>query len=358
MTIVPSTQSQQSAKLFVQGKNLVEKIEDISLDDMEFAKDNPRISQHGKNLSQKEIGDILFEQEDGRTLKKQIFIDGQQYDEPYVRKEGSKYVVEEGNRRTTAMKSILADIRDQKITGISEKEFSKIRCKILKPTATKAEIRKFLASIHISGKKDWPARNKGETISLMIDLDGETYLSIADHLGRSKNEIEKYYQAYKMSEEYSKRYSGVFMRTYSHWHEFYRSANLQKQAQSDPGFRDTIMELVHDRKITEHKQMRKLAEIYSPTVDPSLRKKALDELEKPSGNMIKAYEVFVDYSDKGSLALICKAKKLIDTIKVSSLQKTYSQGEIPDAIDLLIASALDVKKTLSSLMVSSGSAAL
>ena len=134
--------------------------------------------------------------------------------------------------------------------------------------------------------------------------------------------------------------------------------NLQKQAQSDPGFRDTIMELVHDRKITEHKQMRKLAEIYSPTVDPSLRKKALDELEKPSGNMIKAYEVFVDYSDKGSLALICKAKKLIDTIKVSSLQKTYSQGEIPDAIDLLIASALDVKKTLSSLMVSSGSAAL
>ena len=65
MTIAPSTKSQPSAKLFVQGKNLVEKIEDISLDDMEFAKDNPRISQHGKNLSQKEIGDILFEQEDG-----------------------------------------------------------------------------------------------------------------------------------------------------------------------------------------------------------------------------------------------------------------------------------------------------
>jgi hypothetical protein len=178
------------AKLFVQGKNLVEKIENISLDDMQFSKDNPRISQHGQNLSQQEIQDILFEQEDGRTLKKQIFTDGQQYDEPYVRKEGSKYVVEEGNRRTTAMKSILADIRNQKITGVSEKEFSKIRCKILRPNATKAEIRKFLASIHISGKKDWPARNKGETISLMIDLDGETYLSIADHLGRSKNEIQ------------------------------------------------------------------------------------------------------------------------------------------------------------------------
>ena len=74
MTIALSTKSQQSAKLFVQGKNIVEKIEDISLDDMEFSIDNPRISQHGQNLSQQEIQDILFEQEDGRTLKKQIFI--------------------------------------------------------------------------------------------------------------------------------------------------------------------------------------------------------------------------------------------------------------------------------------------
>jgi len=358
MTIAPSTKSQPSAKLFVQGKNLVEKIEDISLDDMQFSKDNPRISQHGQNLSQQEIQDILFEQEDGRTLKKQIFTDGQQYDEPYVRKEGSKYVVEEGNRRTTAMKSILADIRNQKITGVSEKEFSKIRCKILRPNATKAEIRKFLASIHISGKKDWPATNKGETIALMIDLDNETYQSIADHLGSSKSVIEKLYRAYKMTAEYSQRYAGRYMHTFSYWDEYYKKKNLQVQAQLNPGFRDEVLELVHSGKISEHKQIRKLAEFYDPKIDVGLRKKALDELEKPSGNMQKAYEIFVDYSDKGSLALIEKARKLIEDIRVSSLQKTSVQNEIPDAIDLLISSAQDVKKTLANLIVPVGAATL
>ena len=68
--------------------------------------------------------------------------------------------------------------------------------------------------------------------------------------------------------------------------------------------------------------------------------------------------LFRSYSDKGSLALICKARKLIDDIRISSLQKTSVQSEIPDAIDLLIASAQDVKKTLAGLVGQSGAAAL
>ena len=161
-----------------------------------------------------------------------------------------------------------------------------------------------------------------------------------------------------MTQEYSQRYDGRYMHTFSYWDEYYKKKNLQVQAQSNPGFKDEVMELVHSGRISEHKQIRKLAEFYDPKIDVGLRKKALDELEKPSGNMQKAYEIFVDYSDKGSLALIEKARKLIEDIRVSSLQKTSVQNEIPDAIDLLISSAQDVKKTLANLIVPVGSAAL
>ena len=61
----------------VQRANIVEKTADIPIDDIHFPINNPRIAQHGQGLSQDEIQTILFDQEDGRTLKKQILVDGQ-----------------------------------------------------------------------------------------------------------------------------------------------------------------------------------------------------------------------------------------------------------------------------------------
>tara|TARA_Y100000996_G_scaffold316201_1_gene252389 strand:- start:1000 stop:2058 length:1059 start_codon:yes stop_codon:yes gene_type:complete len=335
-----------NAKLVMKRPSLVEKIIDIPVDDLEFSTDNPRISQHGKNLSQEEIGAILFDQEDARSLKKQILVDGQQYEEPYVRKSGYKYVVEEGNRRTTAMKSILDDIRSGKIIGVSEKDFAKMKCKVLKPTAKKAEIRKFLASIHISGRKDWAPANKGETVYLMIEQDGETFQSVADHLGTSKGAVERLYRAYQATSDYCSRYGGNYINTFSYWDEFTKRKSLQEQDRTDPGFRDYVMELVHTGKITDNKKIRKLAEFYEPGVEASLKKRALDTLNKNGGNILKAHEVFVNYSEKGSLLLIEKARKLMEDITVSALQKTSAQSEIPNAIEQLIKSAKDVRKTL------------
>lgn len=325
---------------------LVDKIIDIPVDDLEFSSDNPRISQHGQDLSQDEIAEILYNQEDARALEKQILVDGQQYEEPYVRKSGFKYIVEEGNRRVTAGKSILAKIRDGRINGVSEKDFGKMRCKVLKPTAKKAEIRKFLASIHISGKKDWAPSNKGETVYLMIEEDNETFQSVADHLGMGRTAIERLYKAYQATSEYRSRYGGDYIHTFSYWDEYTKRKSFIEQEQSDPGFRDYVMEIVHAGKITDNKKMRKFAKFFESGVDPTLRKRALDTLHRNGGNIDKAYEVFVDYSEQGSLDLIDKARKLIEDITVSALEKTTFRAELPNAIDQLIKSAKDVKKTL------------
>ena len=137
------------------------------------------------------------------------------------------------------------------------------------------------------------------------------------------------------------------MHSFSYWDEYFKKKSLQTQAQNDPNFRDYVMELVHDDKIHEHKQIRKLAEFYDVDLPKELRVKAIKALEKDG--MLVAYEIFVNYSDRGSLALIQKAQDLIEDIQVSALRKTTFQKDIPDAIDDLIKSAKDVKKTLAGL---------
>ena len=210
---------------------------------------------------------------------------------------------------------------------------------------SKSEIRRFLASIHITGKKSWAPANKGETVYLMIEKDGETFQSIADHLGTSKNAVERFYKAYQVTSEYCSRYGGIFTNTFSYWDEYTKKPILQEQERLDPGFRDYVMELVHTGKITDNKKIRLLAEFYEPGVEASLKKRALDTLNKTNGNILKAHEIFVDYSDKGSLLLIEKATKLMQDISISALQNTSAQSEIPNAIDKLIKSAKDVKRT-------------
>ena len=56
------------------------------------------------------------------------------------------------------------------------------------------------------------------------------------------------------------------------------------------------------------------------------------------------------------MELIKKAQKLIEDIKVSALQKTTYQADIPSAIEELIKSARDVKKTLAGLTATGAAA--
>ena len=195
---------------------------------------------------------------------------------------------------------------------------------------------------------------KTKKMGLMIIKDGETYQSVADHLGTQKGTIEKLFKAYQMTMEFCQRYGGQYMHSFSYWDEYFKKKLLQDEAQNDPNFKDFVMDLVHNDKITEHMQMRKLAEFYDTKNIKELRDKAIKELNK--NGIQSAYEVFVNYSDKGSLELIKKAQKLIEDIKVSALQKTTYQADIPSAIEELIKSARDVKKTLAGLTATGAAA--
>jgi len=338
------------AKLIQDKPNLVEKIVNIPLDRIRFTEDNPRLSRFTRKLTQQEILPILMDEEEARTLKKQMETDGQQYDEPLVKASGEYYYVLEGNRRTAARKSTLKDIREKKLVGVSIKKASMMRCKIVRKGVTKAEIRKYLASEHISGKREWASASKGFTIFQMIEEDGETYQSVAEVLGTTKKAVEILFKAYKLTVKYCRKYGDKYYHTFSYFEEYFKKPILQQYAENNPDFEEFVISIIHQRKLFNHKQVRLLAEFFDPNNDDDLCKLAIDELNKPKKTILDAYELYVNYSSKGTIDYIKKATKLIDHITIAAMKKTQFKDDIPKAAKKLMKSIqnlLDTHKHLS-----------
>ena len=357
-----TVRKQPTGKTVRKKPKLVEKTMEVTIADMKFPTDNPRIFHRADSLTQKQVQDLLFDEEDVRTLKKQILMDGLDvYEEPYLRKIGAKHwVVEEGSRRICALKSIIDDIISGKLLGVKASELRTIRCKIIRSTATKAEIMKFLASEHIAKKKDWPAANKGEVIFQLIDVHGETPRSVADDLGikGGARAVERLYKAYRLTETYCQRKGGKYIHTFSYFDEYLKKPILLKQAQSDPGFEDYLMDLIHEGKLSEHKDIRKLADLFDPNEDATCRKLALQELNKPNGKFKKAYQMFVDSSPKGSVEVFEKAAKLVDAITIGQYKNLLDRALLKPAIDKLAKSLNNARKLMNSATATAGASAI
>ena len=111
------------------------------------------------------------------------------------------------------------------------------------------------------------------------------------------------------------------------------------------------MDLVAQGKITEHKQMRALGDIYGPDSTPDARAKALQVLHQKGGNVLKAKEAWINYSTVGTVDLIEKATSVLNGVKVQALEKSTVKPLIPKALDNLISAAQNLKKTLAAITV-------
>ena len=93
--------------------------------------------------------------------------------------------------------------------------------------------------------------------------------------------------------------------------------------------------------------MRVLGDFYGPGSTQEALKKTLDELNKPGGHISKAQEAFVNFSPKGSLDLVEKANSVLGAITTAALQKSTVKHLLPKALDDLIVTANNLKRTLS-----------
>jgi hypothetical protein len=252
---------------------------------------------------------------------------------------------------------IVDDIKSGNLKGVSENDFNKMSCKVIRADATEAEIRQFLTQIHVAGKTSWETLSNAEQVYLMIKKDGKTYQNVADHLAKSHAQIEELYKAYEKTIEFGKRYAGSYMQTYIYWQEFYKNPHLQEQVKNDPKFLDQLMKWMGDGKIINHKQMRLIGKWYAPGVKSSLRNKALAEINKVHGTAARAAEIFHDLSPEGTIGAIVKATKSLQTYNVSSLLNATEGQDVLKALDDLFKEYKNIKKVVTQIAASGGSAA-
>jgi hypothetical protein len=224
-------------------------------------------------------------------LIKQIIRDKRVQQPIYVVEDGTgKYIVKEGNRRTTALRRIQRELIKGKIKDFDKDHFDLVPTNILK--GDEHEINIFLAQIHVSGAKEWDAVNKGALIYDLMEKSGDTLESVAEELGMTKGRVDNYYRSFKATEMYGKRFpkDQNYVPKFSYFAELFQSKVLRTWIERDPSKMDYFMELVHQNKLlVTYRGVRNLAKIISSPI--TLQSKALAILNRYDGDVDKAMEI-------------------------------------------------------------------
>jgi hypothetical protein len=306
----------------------------VALKDLKLDPHNVRFRHNTTLLTEKQMEEYLYDEEDVKLLIRQVLQDKKVQQPIYVIEDsGGKYTVKEGNRRTVALRRIDYDIKAGKIEGFTKNHFEVVPVFVLH--GTKHEIDVFVAQDHVSGKNEWAALNKASVVYDFIDNHGESIQEVAVELGLTKSRVSNYYEAFKATEKYGKRYPSDknYVTKFSYCMELYSSRVLKNWLSEDPVNLDYFIELVNKNKLeATYKGPRKLAKIIA-TPNP-LRAKALAELDVEDGDIEKAFSILTEYKARSG-GVWADVKKLRSIFDKTSYDEFVLAVDDPEKFDLL-----------------------
>ena len=325
-------------------KRMFTEIINVPLEKIDLDQENPRLAHLEGPLTEEQIEEFIFDEEDGRRLYNQLRQDGQLFEEIWLVKTGDRYVVKEGNRRVVASRKYLCDVQSGKIKNVDESNFNYLPAKIFRDDLSAKDIDVFLGSVHIVGKKDWSATNKGSHIFKLINQYDETPESVAEQLGMTVGKVKQAYSAYKLTNQFGKKYGGKYIRMYSYFDEFLSARALIKWTEDDPSRLDWLMEQIHNKKISNHRHIRRLK--YIVAAEPSIQKKCLAIIESKEGNIEQAYDTFKIYSDSNSWIILEKTCKVLDSFPIQQMKIAKNDTQKMIVIKNLIAASKTLQKSI------------
>ena len=304
-------------------ERLYDDIKLVALKDLKLDPHNVRFNHINRTMKEKEMEDWLYEEEDVRALIKQIIRDERVQQPIYVIQDNDgKYIVKEGNRRTVALRKISKDIIAGKIKNLEKEHFDLVPVLILK--GTDHQINVFLGQIHVSGPKEWRAVNKASVIYTLMEKYGDPIESVAEELGMTKGKVQTYYNAFKATQTYGKRYPNDknYVPKFSYFAELYQSKVLKKWIEDDPTKLDFFIDLVGQNKLlVTYKGVRYLAKIVAAPL--TVRARAMTVLDEPTGDIEKAYSVIFagKESPKGTWKSLAKISELLEDAKYEEIEQ-------------------------------------
>ncbi|MEM3452395.1 MAG: ParB N-terminal domain-containing protein [Candidatus Hadarchaeum sp.] len=277
----------------VAGEKIETREERIPLWKLKLDPTNVRFSHLPGPLSDKELEDEIWKENETRDLMKSIQAAKGLIEPPFVMEGDGYYIIKEGNRRVVALRKLKEAVDNGEIDDFPASYFDKIPCEIIPKKIDPIRMDIMLAVWHVSGKKEWDALNKASHIFKMHRDKGLTYDIIAEYIGVSKSTIKRALLAYEECQRFLKKYPNdpVGIKRFTYFDEFFKKSYLVQKATVDRSFRDKFMEWLAAGKFRTHRDVRVLPDILEDT-------DATKELEK--GTIEDALNtLYRKYPDRG-----------------------------------------------------------
>ena len=236
---------------------------EIPLSFLKLDPNNARFKHVDKILTDKEIEEKISEEPDSKSLLREIRFSRGLSESPFVKKIGAtEYVVIEGNRRTTCLRKIASEIKSGKEKEIPIERIDPQPCILLPETMTLGDIAILLTRLHASGKKDWPAMNKGLFVYELIEIHCKSYDEVSKECTMGKSTITQNVKAYRKTLAYHEKHPDdeSWLKRFSHFLELYKKRALKDWVEN-PDKIDEFMEWIYKKQIPMAIYVRKLDKI-------------------------------------------------------------------------------------------------
>lgn len=208
-------------------------VERRPLDSLRLDPNNVRFKHMNRSLSDKEMEDVIWNEEDTRQLYNSIRQAGGLTNPVVILEDGT---VKEGARRNVVLRKIKSEIKAGKKTkwDTKLKSIDNVPCIVLPEDITKLEMDIFLGREHVAGKKEWKAINRGWYIFNLHTEDNRTFDDIRDDLGIPKGEVVKKYTAFKWTKEFMEKYpKQAKISDFSFFEELYKKKELREMVNGE-----------------------------------------------------------------------------------------------------------------------------
>jgi len=310
----------------------------IPLSKLKLDPNNTRFKHIEDSMTDKQIEEYIWKQSDTRSTYREIKFSQGLSEKPYVKKiSDSEYLVIEGNRRVVCLRHLSDDISSKKVTNIPIEKIDPQQCYVFPDDIDDATIALWLARIHVSEKKDWPAMNKGIHVCDLIDKHGYDWDQVAKAISVGKNSISQMLKAFETTKEYQKKYpkDQAWLQKYSYFLELYKRRHL-KEWTENPNNLAKFMDWVNEGKIPMAIHVRKLDDIIldkeafnamqagSPILDAEQMVKNTKKRKKSSDsfseNIDSKFEEFYDFMKnfpRGKMTEISKDEEKLKNMEIA-----------------------------------------
>lgn len=290
--------------------------EEVDLSKLKLDLRNVRFQHLSKKIDDKEMEKLIWEEKSTKELYDQIKSAGGLYEEPII---DSNYRVLEGNRRVVCLRHLKEEAHAGKLPNLKKDAFDKIKCRKIPEHISELDKHLLLATIHVKGKKDWPAFNKARQIFDLYTEYKIPYDSLVKYLGMGKATIIRNVNSYEQTYKYGQTYphDSNWYQKYTYFEELFRKMDLREFSKRQKNV-DKFAEWVHEGKFKDSSEVRGLGQILE------------------DADAMKAFEAygyaraFAIIQDKNPTLKSKEFKQVQKTIKLIS---TFSRKELVKTIN-------------------------